>query len=319
MPDPTPTETQPVRFHAMIYGNSGTGKTAQLAEYARQAWKTGRKRTRYITFDNGGTAALDSLRYAGVCDVVEAQTLFNPALVPADKVEAVVRALFQGGWPTINGNRISWTRDTSPASILIIEGLDNVCSTVEKGWVSSALKIGQETVGKYEVQNLITGAMESGGKMSQSHFGALQSLIKTTLLPGVWGLPYEDVIVTTHESSGQDSDEGTPGGVIYGPATIGKALTSKIAANVPVLLRTDLVVSKEGSEYRCYFSRHRDPNRPQTLGADYPANHRLPLSVLGEFQGKFPGSYFAMTPAGDLARFIQTWKDLQRKAAEDLL
>lgn len=321
-PNDTPTDTPPivpdrVQWRSMIYGKSGTGKSSQIAEYCRQMWKQRRARTRYITFDSGGISAFQAMRDAKVAEVIVGAELlarFDPV-----KHESIVRAIFQGAWPSFNGAKIDWVRPDS-GDILVIEGLDGVCSAIEKAWIATNQKIGQDTVGRYEVTDLLTGKTESGGKMSMAHFGALQTLLKTVLLPSIAALPYEDVFLTSHESSGTDADEGTPGGVVYGPSSVGKALTSKIAALVPVLLRTDLVIRKNvPDEYRCYFTQHRDPNRENTMGADYPANHRLPMHLLEEFDKQFPGNYFKMTRAGELAQFIQTWKGLQRQAAADLL
>jgi hypothetical protein len=310
---PNPPPSQP--FHAMIYGSSGTGKTSQVAEYCRRQWKQHKRRTRYITFDSGGFFPFHALQSAGVADVWNARDLADA--YPPDQVESIIRGIFGGAWPASVNGQLKW----APCSgeILVIEGLDGVCTLLETAWVKSGLKLGQDTVGKYDVLNLVTGKMESGGKISLSHYGAIQSLVIGTLLPSLWKTSYTDIILTTHESNGKDADEGSPNGVVYGPSAIGKAITSKLQQQTPILLRTDIVTSKAGNEYRCYFERHADPNRPGTIGANYPANARIALEAMPKFKAKYPNQYFTLSAAGELAEFIEFWKDLHAQSIADLL
>lgn len=299
-------------FRAMIYGASGTSKTSQIAHYCRTQWKEHKRRTRYITFDAGGHVPFEVLARAGAADVWNARDLAG--MYPPDQTESVVRGIFEGAWPVPAGNgKLKWQR--SEGDILVVEGLDGVCAFIETSWISIGRKIAEDLVGRYEVLDLVTGSSQTGGRLGRAHYGAIQTLVINTLLPTLWATPYKDIILTTHESNGKDADEGTPGGVVYGPAAIGKAITSKMRQQTPVLLRTDKVVKKDDVEYRCYFEDHTDPNRPNTIGATYPANARLPLESIQAFKAKYPGQFFTLTPKGELAEFLTFWKKLQTDAA----
>lgn len=323
--DPTTSiEVPKFCFKGCLYGGSNTGKSTQLAAYARFLWKTFKRKTRVFSFDAGGTIAYDPLIQAGVVDLFHIDEFYGGPISP----EALFRGLSKGVWFKREGGKIKVVRETTlPADVgaLFVEGTDSACSSIGRDFIERGLKIGQEPVGQYEIENLAGDVKVLGGKMSQSHYGVIQDQMLQSYVPSFWQLPYPDaVVLTTHDAIGKDEEANT--GKSYGPALIGSAATRKVPQQTVVLLRSDTVGAKMpsgemGSEYRIYYDSHQDPNNPMKIGVQYPANSRLDLHAYQKLKKVYPKQYFVSDPAskvGSLTEFITYWKQFLKESLEDL-
>lgn len=312
-------------FHGCLYGGSNTGKSTMLAAYARHLWKTKKLKTRVFSFDAGGTIAYNPLIQRGVIDLYHINEFYGGPISP----EALFRGLSKGLWFQRDGQRIKpMAEQVVPGDIgaLFIEGIDSTCSAIGRDFIERGLKISQDTVGQYEIENLTGPGKVLGGKIAPSHYGVIQDNMLQSYVPSFWQLSYpEAVILTTHDGAGKDEDANATGKA-YGPALIGTAGTRKVPQQTVVLLHTDVVSVKlpsgeTGSEYRVYYDPHQDPNNPVKLGAIYPANSRLDQFAYQKLKKQYPKQYFVSdftVPEGSLSLFISTWQKLQKESLDDL-
>jgi hypothetical protein len=321
----TEIETPKFCFKGCLYGGSNTGKSTMLAAYARYIWKTFKRRTRVFSFDAGGTIAYDPLIQAGVVDYYHINEFYGGKISP----EALFRGISKGVWFKREGSKIQVVRETTlPADVgaLFVEGTDSTCSAIGRDFIERGLKLGQDTVGQYEIENLVSDEKVLGGKMAPSHYGVIQDNMLQQYVPSFWQLPYPDaVVLTTHDGAGKDEEENSSG-KSYGPALIGSAGTRKVPQQTVVLLHADTVMVKmptgeTGSEFRVYYDKHQDPNNPMKIGALYPANCRLDLHAYQKLKKVYPKQYFVSDPAsptGSLTEFIGYWKQFLKESLEGL-
>ncbi len=319
-----PVGPQNFCFKACIYGGSNTGKSTLIASYIRYIWKTFKRKTRVLVADSGGTIAYDPLVKAGVVDLFLFQEFYESSI----SAEALIRAVTKGVWFKRSNGKIEVVNEPVPAEVggFVFEGLDSACNFIGNEMIEKGLKIGQDTVGQYDIEDYLTGETVKGGKMAPAHYGVIQDNVLRSYIPNIWSLPFQDfIIVTTHDSTGKDEDANAQGKA-YGPALIGSAGTKKAPQQMVVLLHTDVVAMKQttgemASQYRIYYDQHQDPNNPLKLGAIYSANARLDLHAYTKLKKKFPQQYLVSDPTspyGSLTEFINAWKQYLQESMDDL-
>lgn len=310
------------------YGASGTRKSSQIAEYIKLNYKTTGKKARLLNCDDGGLAAYRALIAAKIVELVDiSQHPYNRA-APQTWLIKIAKGL----WPHTSapGGKIGLQdmQEDPNFDTLVIEGLDSGAAKIGGHYVAGAVKVNQDVVALI-VDDAIDGSKVQTGSMSMAHYGAVQNIITNQFLPFIWSLKYDNIFVTTHEAVGDDKT-GLDGKV-YGPGIIGKALVSKTAQQIPVLLHFDSVASKPKAgpdgkapsslvaavECRAYFTAHQDLGNP-TAKAIWPANSRIPQSQWASLFKKYPDGYLNLDDPAALYNFFQFWRSLCQKDLDEL-
>lgn len=309
------------------YGNSGTRKSSQIAEFIKLNYKATGRKARLLNADDGGISAYRSLIAAGVIDLVDISQPPWSLAAPQTWFPKIAKGL----WPLKNpktGKIELIDGQADPAyDTLVVEGLDSGASKMGSDFIAKGTKVNQDVVAQIS-EKAIDGSSVLSGALSMAHYGAIQNIITQMFLPFVWSLKYDHIFVTTHEGMGEDKI-GLDGKV-YGPAIIGKALVPKIAAQIPILLHFDSIAEKPKADAngkftdlsakiscRGYFTQHQDLGNP-TAKAIWPANSRIPQSQWLSLLERYPEGFISLDKPSALYDFFQVWRELCQRDLDEL-
>lgn len=318
----------------LIYGPSGSYKTANLGFVALWLFRRTGLRTRLISADGGGWKPLQPLVDAGIIEAWQISTL--------DHVLPITRKLSKGDWPKVveqkdpqSGKMVKAVvlARTPPAEMArigayAIEGVTSIGDSWMKNLTSQGRSISQDVVALW---NESTGMAAPGepdqpekfGAPSQSHYGFVQNEMPIILgafrsLPVAWNW------WTAHEARGEDDSLGLKTTVL-GPSIAGKKAIGKLPAWVGGLIHADTITldipaqggkpARKESRVRYYFQNHPEPDLP---GKAWPAKSRLAPQMIPALLDKFPGGYFDPTTDGGLDLYLQAEMDLQAGITEKL-
>lgn len=320
----------------LLYGSSGTYKTTSVVSFALYVKeKTGRS-IRLISAETAGVEPLTPAIEAGLIDPLWLQLAQNPRVA--------LRKLSRGCWlspPPGMGWIEPAGQDWANVGGYAIEGLTSISELLRLDLQKKQAQAARP--GDTGISG--AGYMEDGevfGVSSMGQYGAAQDDIMAMLkeLPKATfsnsGGRVQYVMFTAHESKGKD--EVDKGKAIYGPGTVGSALTNKIQKEVGTLLHAEeqsmlVQVGKEQRmvrTVRTYFESHPDAENPNIL---WQAKPRIPPTTLavGAMRQRWPGGYFEpvpldapppadpKSPACSLADFLRFQDELQKRAAAGLM
>lgn len=281
----------------MVYGETGTFKTSNVGRFARYIYEKTGKPTRLVSADGGGWMPVQAEIDAGIIDALR--------IVEAEQPLPLLRKLGQGYWP-VDGKLQLSSLDTVGA--YAVEGLTSIPMLLLRHLVKTGRKVSEEVIGKFEEQIEVDGkkVSEFFSAPSRSHYGFIQNFT-LDMLASFRALPVERVLFTAHEGKGSDDITNQ---MVYGPATVGKAITDRIPSEVGDLLHFYAVPVSAGAgksklEVRCYLDKHPD-TQTQII---WPAKTRLQPEQLGEFSKKWPEKCFPLTLDQGIEAYLQFQDD----------
>lgn len=281
-----PTQTQ--GHSAILYGNSGIGKTTQLYYVAKRLHAETGKPVRCVSWEDSSRMIYAPLIQSGAMDYLSVVSSPDPL--------ALLAELREGNWPTPDRKgwmqREKWAGEVSG---YILEGLTTGCESVLE-----ACRQGHRFL-----REQAKDAFETGGRKftaaSQTAYGFAQAELLVAVKQ-FSDLPVDFVLWSAHEAGGMDDDAG----LIRGPALVGKAKTARVQAYVGAVLHLD----RTPNGVYCFFKPHADPAMP---GVTYPAKITLPPEVAAQLQAKYPDGRFPVRlERPDLADFLFTVRDAAR-------
>lgn len=186
-----------------LIGESGSGKTTQIGEYAKHIKKTRGKSTRLCGADMGGHDSILPMVRAGFLQVDE----FDPSTDIWDWLDSQATGSNFGD----DVGCVAFDSGTSCGEALLA-----ACAKASAGGV----KIGSQNILRFQAGKKTIGAN------TESHYGVVQSYLLDQIWKSTWltrrGI---DVLWTFSVYRGEGADQSP----ILGPLLAGKALTGKAA------------------------------------------------------------------------------------------
>lgn len=260
----------------LTYGASGTRKTTNVGFFAKYIYEQTGAPTRLVFADNGGWEAIEPYIAAGV--IIPYRLSDGPTLLE------VIRMLQKGHWQGDKAGYFSKEPLLDNVGGYAVEGLTSISMLVLRHLVARGQKISEDTVGQFKEGSEIFGAA------GRSHYGFTQQFI-LDLIGAFSTIPTlsKRVLFTAHEGKGQDEQTRQ---TVYGPATVGKAITDRIPLFVGDLLHFESTILDQKSNkstVRAYLKAHADADLQSIL---WPAKARMPFDFVSEFEKKYPNGYF---------------------------
>lgn len=328
----------------LVYGGTGSFKTAQLLFLAKYAYKAWGKTTRLASCDGGGWKPLEPAVDAKLIEAWGVSSLENP--------RSVLRKLSQGFWPkpsTTNGvTKLVLANDMAELKAKIgvigLEGLTSVSNIIMRDALNKQLVVSGDQRGEkgaIQFDETIT-TLDAAGKeltskekysfATQGNYNDAQRAT-FDFCTNLRSLPIPLVYLTALEARGEEEDTRK---TIIGPAVIGKAMTSQVGAWVGDQIHAeDFFVEVndpndkppagvDGKLYkprkmqvtkaRYWFIRHPDP----VTGMLFPAKPRLTPDQIPELLKVYPGGYFEPTTDNGIDVYLEVVDKLQAAAGGNL-
>lgn len=307
----------------LIYGTSRTYKSSELAQIVEWIYNHTGMRTRMISTETSSAAIFAPYIDAGLLEVLWLQRSHHP--------RSALRKLIRGEWPVVSGAGLGWrpfNLQTDQVGAYMFEGLTTFSELIMLDLIADGRKINEEVVGQYSEEG------EKLGAAGRSHYMAAQNDIMFFLKEAPKALfnagqgRVQHVFWTAHQNKGQDENKQT----VYGPATVGKALTGAIQKEVGLLIHTEELVertqvmvagkpqSREVKRVRAYFQSHPDPENPSIL---WQAGPRVPPSAqaMKSLAGRWPEGYLELTldPPSHVTDFLDLQLKLRAQATGELV
>jgi hypothetical protein len=286
----------------LVYGETGTFKTSNIGRFARYMYEKTGKPTRLVSADGGGWMPVQAEIDAGIIDALR--------IVESEQPLPLLRKLGQGYWPVDGKLQLA---DLSSIGAYAVEGLTSIPMLLLRHLVKTGRKVSEEVIGKFEEEIEVDGkkVKESFSAPSRSHYGFIQNFV-LDMLASFRALPVERVLFTAHEGKGSDDITNQ---MVYGPATVGKAITDRLPSEVGDLIHFYAVPVGSANtakrlEVRCYMDKHPD-TQTQIL---WPAKTRLQPEQLSEFNAKWPDKYFPLTLDQGIEMYLRFQDEARTKA-----
>ena len=243
----------------LLFGPTGSGKTAQIGELAEYYYKNGHKITRLYSADRGGWETIKPYVELGIIEAipmfgepwnwidhaVKGDKLQNGKWVPG--IDANVAMYAYEGMTSMADSVMSWMAEASARGVNI--GGGGSFSFNVKGDGDKQVKIGSNNMAHYSVAQ-----QQVYEKSTQSQF-----------LPGT-------ILWTAGDRRGEDDANG---GVI-GPQIAGKAMTGEAPRWFKYTWRLGVeVMPGSPASHVLYTDRHMEMNGKLAQGI---SNSRVPLS-----------------------------------------
>lgn len=235
-----------------LYGDTGSGKTTQIGEYAKWRFKASHKRTRYVGTDPGGSESIKPHIKLGIIDAVFPEEESDPWLFLDDQT---------------NGKSL----EKDHGALVIDSGTSN------GEWILNAITKDPRKVGQQNTQRFTVGSGTRTltiGANNESHYGLVQSFLRDQMWKSTWLIKKDiDVIWTFSVLRGEKQDD-TP---VIGPMLAGKALTPSIPKWFRYTFRLVSVPTVAGESPRHLLYLQEQPDFGGT-GMSF-GNSRYPLDA----------------------------------------
>lgn len=186
-----------------LYGDTGTGKTTQIGEYAKELFRTERKKTLLISADLGGHDSIRSLIRLGIIKVVSPTEGGDP-------------------WLWVN-NATSGAELDSDVKLIAFDSATSIAESILNIITKTPGKVGQQSTQRFTVGSG-SGSLTVGAN-NESHYGLVQSFMLDQIWRSTWlSSKSYDVLW----SFGLDRSERVDASLVVGPKLAGHALTSQI-------------------------------------------------------------------------------------------
>jgi hypothetical protein len=257
----------------LLFGPTGSGKTAQIGELAEYLYATKKLRTRLYTADRGGW---DTIKPYTTIEVAKGKTLIEPIPMFDNPFIWIDHAVKGDKWITsADGKLGKWVPGVDPdIGMYAYEGMTSMADT-EMTWMADAgaegVNIGGGGAFNFKVQNAAKTEQMKIGSNNMAHYGVAQQQVydkstQSMYLPGI-------VLWTAGDRRGEDDANG---GVV-GPQVAGKALTGEVPRWFKYTFRIGVeVMPGAPAKHILYTDRHVET---QSKGlAQGISNSRVPLS-----------------------------------------
>lgn len=310
------------------YGETDTGKTAQLGRAAKWHFDRTGEISRLVSADSGWQSIEPSLIWSpenpsGIIEAWNVQALQDPW--------TPLVAVAEGEWPKVvlvgdkpklrmlrpqmRGGRLVGAGDRIVGQYLF-EGISTLGNVGLQDHIRTQRVIGQDVVGKFtssideeDEAGKVKALQMSFAKVAPSHYGQVQDFILLDLVPRSGRMPVTRVIWTGHEAKGDDPITGIKKSVL-GPATVGVATVDRTVQKFGHALHltsdTSFVGDKTSPrivrEFRAWFVKHADSTLTKMT---WPTKISLTISQSQEMMRKWPGGYIPLTPEAGLEQFLE--------------
>ena len=236
-----------------LFGDTGSGKTAQSGAVAKARFLADRQRTLYVSADRGGFDAIEPLEAVGVMQVVNLDEVDDP-------------------WVWINA-ATSGEMLQPDHGLIVIDSATSVSEFLLNQITKDPQQIGQQKTQRFKVgadKQLTVGAN------NESHYGLVQSFMLDQIWRSTWlASKGVDVLWTF----GLDRSEKVDASLVIGPKLAGHALTSQIPKWFQFFFRmVSIPVSGAPARHLLYLQEQPDLNGTGTSFG----NPRYPLDATTE-------------------------------------
>lgn len=248
----------------LMYGRSGSGKTAQIGALAEHVFKTTGKRTRLYTGDRGGIDTIRPHVNLGVVDVEEMRD--TDPWIFLNKAARGFQRDAAGKWVPGKNDDIGCFAFESMRAFA--EAL--MASMVQK--TATGVNIGGGSNVSFNVGGDGESLKVSGSNMSM--FGIAQQ----RMTDEIWESQRLDAPYVVWTSAVSKDDDLAATGKVLGPDVIGKALTTEVPRWFTYTFRLDVLPARDGKGERhiLYTGNSIDVNAGNTAGL---GNSRTPLDA----------------------------------------
>jgi hypothetical protein len=286
---------------ALIYGDSGIGKTANLQRLASYLLtKYPEKLVRLVSSDGGGWAPFEQT------GLIEAGKVKTHSLSASEFVYAEMNHLSLGYWPRGDGK---WQKWGAPTSAYLIEGLesfgDNLLSHfAHQSSERAGFKHSWGFKESLDALDANSPAYYVGG-LDKGHFGMVQTELLRIHKRGFANLPADWVVWTSKVSRGEDSETKE---TVFGPALVGTAKTTKLTGDFGDCLHLDEVMLDGKPTRVAWFTSHQD----RKTGIKYIAKSRVTIELIPYLYKKWPNGFIPLTfdAEGNFHGIEQYWQFL---------
>jgi len=298
----------------VLYGRSGTFKTANCGFVAQYIYEKTGKKTRYIYADGGSWAHIKPLADIGILEPFMIVDNPNP-------MATIKGILIDKLWPLgldkdFKQTSPKCTKDMSDVGAYIIEGITSLSELLQSKYRGK--KLGMAPAYSSVEKSVLEGGQDhSLGSLSMDSYGLVQGEM-SEILTRSWQLPVELVLWTGHEATGEDEQTRK---AIRGVALVGQAATSRIGKRIGTMIHAQQVQKKSQDiqnlevETRYYFQSHADPSFPAIA---WEAKSRVPAMQVDNLLKKFPGGFFMPGKEKGLDEYLKMEDDLLHKSTSFL-
>ncbi len=320
---------------ALIYGSSGTYKTTQVLALAEWIFEQTGLRTRVISAETAGAETLSPGIALGFIEPL----WLGQEMIP----RSALRKLARGEWPIMKDGipvrntkgEMGWTLSLEGVGAYAWEGLTSISMLLSQQMKAKFASGAMVAAGKSEGTGLSgAGYSEEGetfGSGSQSQVGSIHDTIMEILREAPKNLFTKSqgriahVLFTAHEAKGGMDEFSTQ--TVYGPGTIGRAITGKISAEVGTCLHleTEMVevpATKDSAKFHrqrvwAYFHPHPDGENPRVT---WPCKPRIPpvKEAIEGLAKKFPGGRFELTTEQSIVDYLKFQEEVHGKSMKVL-
>lgn len=330
----------------LVYGGTGSFKTAQIKFLAKYAYKSWGKLTRLASCDGGGWKPLESSVKARLIEAWGVSTLENP--------RTVLRKLSQGFWPKPSKQpdgslKLVLAEDkrylADRIGVFALEGLTSVANVIMRDALNKQMVVAGDQKGErgaisFEEKVQTLDAMGKELTLTEKYSFATQGNYNDAqratydFCTNLRSLPIPLVYLSALEARGEEEDTRK---TIIGPAVIGKAVTAQVGSWVGDQIHAeDYFVNepdptdkapagvdpklykprmKQVTKARYWFIRHPDP----VTGMLFPAKPRLDPDQIPELLKVYPGGYFEPSEHSGIEVYLDVVDKLQAAATDDLV
>lgn len=250
----------------LLYGNSGSGKTAQLGKLAEEVYTTTGKKTRIYTVDFGGTNTIDPYVDLGIIELVE---------MGATDAWVFINRAARG---YIRNEQGKWIKDEKRNAEIGFYGFESAHGLAHllKGDMNAkagtGTTIGGDTNSSFEVQGdgekFKIGSVKGFQQYSIPQQQTLTAMYESFKLPAQYIVWTAGVDVGTEELSKNKA---------AGPMVVGGALTTILPKDFVFTMHLDAIPVKDNvARHVMYLGTHQDPNAGNMTAL---GNTRRPLDA----------------------------------------
>lgn len=276
----------PVKASFLIFGDSGSGKTAQLGEFGKWVFKKSGgkldpktrkivpksgKITRIYTADSGGWQTLNALVTCGIVQIVPMQLVANPF----SWVDKIARGMI----PKVGADgKTTWVKDLEGVGFIAYEGITAFSDCVMQAMADMAargINIGGDGAFNFTDGDRVVGSNNRG------HYIQAQSAIARAAAVSQWALP-DDLYVAWTATARRGEDENSSS--VLGPQAAGKALTHELPRLFAYTMRISAEPQDGGDvKHVLYLDAHKEKMLKGAVGL---GNARIPLDAVKKIPSK---------------------------------
>jgi hypothetical protein len=312
----------------LTYGETDTGKSAQLGRLARWHFDRTGEISRLISADSGWQSIdekdiISPENPEGILECWNVQALADPW--------SPLIAITEGEWPKVvigqdGALKLRMVKPSfkdgrilGPGGRVVgqyfFEGISTFGNTGLQDHIKSQRQLGQDLVGKFislmdeeDSAGKVTQKSMTFAKAAPSHYGQVQDFILLDMVPRTGKMPVTRVVWTGHEAKGTDEITGQANSVL-GPATVGKATVDKTVQkfghSFHLTSETTFTTEKPPRiirEFKAWFVKHPDPVLTKLM---WPTKISLTIPQSQELMKRFPGGFIPLTSEKGIEQFFE--------------